>query len=651
MGILVVTLLVPAVSLLWFMDAAMRNERLATRQKLAELYRGQLALPQSRLQQYWREVAKRLETNAILTPPSLAFAECVRSGPVESVLILDEQGRVLYPNTPTALPSDFGELEARWAEAGRLEYLRRYAEAARQYDAVARAATNLHASARAVQAQARCLAQAGDSEAVIHIVEEIFGDERYRDASDLQGRSIAANAELLALESMTNRFSPSFLSLAQRFSARLMDYHDPALAAPQRRFLMKELSRLSSGTIGFPTLSAEQMAAETVEHPGMRWAALGQGDRSEQREPVDGFAIKRGARPDVWQLLTPNLRVLGLIHADQFVAASTAASSEHSAADVLIKLAFPDEGVANAFATRPAGPQMPGWQLTLQLKNPELFDIAAGRRAAIYFWTGLLVMAGMAVLALLALRLVRRQMSLARLKNDLAATVSHELKTPLSSMRVLLETLLHSDQWEEAKAREYLQLILQENERLGRLMEAFLTFSRLDRKKYTFQFAPLPARQVIEAAMNSVRGRMDHPDCRWEVEVEEDLPLILADAVTLTTALSNLLDNAYKYSSNAKHIVLRARAVPGSVILSVSDNGIGLAPRERKKIFQPFYQIDQRLSRQGSGCGLGLSIVQFITRAHRGSVSVESRPGGGSTFAISLPIAFPLDPSRKEATA
>jgi signal transduction histidine kinase len=260
-------------------------------------------------------------------------------------------------------------------------------------------------------------------------------------------------------------------------------------------------------------------------------------------------------------------------------------------------------------------------------------------------------MAGMGVLTVLAVRLVRRQMTLARLKNDLAATVSHELRTPLSAMRVLLETLLDSDQLEETRTREYLQLIAQENERLGRLIETFLTFSRMERRKYAFHFSPVPARQIIEAVVASVRGRLEAPGGRLDVEIEDNLPLVMADPVTLSAALMNLLENAWKYSDEIKHIALRARAAHGSVIFSVTDHGIGIAPREWKRIFQPFYQVDQRLSRKGGGCGLGLSIVQFITRAHDGRVSVESRPGCGSTFAISLPVAATTRRIRKEAIA
>ena len=295
--------------------------------------------------------------------------------------------------------------------------------------------------------------------------------------------------------------------------------------------------------------------------------------------------------------------------------------------------------------------RIPGWRLALSLKDEKLFATTTKHRTAVYFWTGILVVAAMGVLTLLAIRLLSRQTALARLKNDLVATVSHELKTPLSSMRVLVDTLLDSEKLEEQTTREYLQLIAQENERLSRLIENFLTFSRMERRKYTFHFRSLPARQIVDATVEAVRERFAAPDCRFEVQVEPELPDIVADADALPTALINLLDNAWKYSDDTKKIILRARAGNGSVAFSVQDNGIGIAPRETERIFQNFHQVDQRLSRKGGGCGLGLSIVRFIVTAHHGSVSVESEPDCGSTFTISLPAASVATKLRKEDAA
>src|SRR5262245_28551302 len=625
-ALLLFAVLVPAACLLWFMSAAMRNERLAAQQKLADAYRARLSDSRQRLQQYWRETVTALENMAATNPPPTAFARCVQSGFVDGVVLFNEEGHIIYPNKPSAQNGDPGDRsEPKLQEASRLEHLGKYLDAASRYDALARESTNDNLAARAFQSEARCRLQAGQNDAVIQIVNGVFGDARYHRAADLQGRLIAANAELMALELMTNRNSSAFQSIARRLAARLTDYENPVLAAPQRRFLMKEVQKLWPENAAFPTLAAEELAAEITD---------------SNLRPVRDFSLQRSATTGVWQWTTPNGRVTALLRSDKLLpAAKGLMAPESSLADVDITLAPPDADAADAFLTLPAGEQMPGWRLALSVKDRTFFEANTGRRTALYLWIGIAVVAAMGFLSLIAVRLVRRQMTLARLKNDLAATVSHELKTPLSSMRVLVDTLLASERFDEQRTRDYLQLISQENERLGRLIQNFLTFSRMERKKYTFHFSPSPVRPIVDAAVEPMRGRFTAPGCRLDVQVEENLPAIVADPDALGAALTNLLENAYKYSDEIKHVVLRARAQNGSVTFSVKDNGIGITSREQKRIFQPFYQVDQRLSRKGSGCGLGLSIVQFITTAHHGTVSVESQPGHGSTFTLSLPVA------------
>jgi len=243
------------------------------------------------------------------------------------------------------------------------------------------------------------------------------------------------------------------------------------------------------------------------------------------------------------------------------------------------------------------------------------------------------------VLALAVGGTISRQMRLARLKNDLIATVSHELKTPLASMRVLVDTLLEGRCKDERQMREYLQLIARENERLSRLIDNFLTFSRMERQHRAFEFAPVELAEVVSAAAGAVQDRFAAEGCRLNVEVAPDLPTIRGDRDALVTVLLNLLDNACKYTQDEKRVEVRAYAEADAVCLAVSDNGIGLSRRAAKKVFDRFYQVDQSLSRSAGGCGLGLSIVKFVVDAHAGRISVDSQPGRGSTFTVKLPVA------------
>jgi signal transduction histidine kinase len=626
--LLLLLVLVPAVSLVWFMNAAMRNERLAAREQLTEVYRAQLSSVQSRFEEHWSRTIAALNEVARSSSPAAAFAKCVQAGAVDSVIVFDEQGRVAYPGTPSAPTGEPEKLPPQWAEASRLEYARKEpAQAAKAYHALAVQATNVHLAARAFQAEARCLVQSEQKDAAIQLITETLSDGRFDHAVDAQGRVIAANAELMMLELLTNHALPVFHATAERLRGRLVDYDSPVLASAQRLFLMKELLKLRP-EIQFPTLPAEELAAAWRDNRG---SAIGTG------------VLKRAPVANHWQFLTGDRRVIALLRPDKLMPANANLPKAE------VALLPPDVEREDAFVTMAAGSQFPGWRMALALKDQRLIVAATKSGATLYLWTATLVVGIMGMLMFVTVRILRRQVALARLKNDLAATVSHELKTPLSSMRVLVDTLLQSERLDEATAREYLELIAGENERLSRLIQNFLTYSRMDRRKHAFQLRPASPRQIIDSAVKAMSARFEVPGCRFEVQVDSDLPEIMADSDALTTALANLLDNAYKYSEEIKHIVLRARAVDGQVSFSVQDNGFGIAPRETKKIFWHFYQVDQRLSRACGGCGLGLGIVQFIVEAHDGVVTVESQPGRGSTFSITLPALEAAAPG-KEAT-
>jgi len=389
------------------------------------------------------------------------------------------------------------------------------------------------------------------------------------------------------------------------------------MPAPQRRFLMRRLRELFPQEPAFPTLAAEELAASYIAagpaHPA-------------------GELLRPAALPGVWQIASSDRRLTLLFET---------AGLQNRLARVLGTnvVLMPPGRSGGKFALMAAGASQPGWQITLSDREQSLLQAAAAAQIASYYWVGAMALAAVLALALLAVRLIRRQVALAQLRNDLVANVTHELKTPLASMRLLVDTLLNSPVLHEETARQYLQLIARENLRLSRLIDNFLAFSRMERNKQAFDFSEAAPKDIVEASAAAVRERFNTPDCRFEAQAAPDLPPITADSGALVTALLNLLDNAYKYSGDRKEILLRADAENGHVAFAVRDNGIGVPPRETKRIFRRFYQVDQRLARTGGGCGLGLSIVNFIVTAHHGTVRVESEPGRGSTFIITLPPA------------
>jgi signal transduction histidine kinase len=289
-----------------------------------------------------------------------------------------------------------------------------------------------------------------------------------------------------------------------------------------------------------------------------------------------------------------------------------------------------------AFLHAPLGKFFPGWRAEIHFSDVDIFEKTANRQKVIYIWAGLLAIAVMVAAGLLTAQAIGKQIKINKLKNDFIATVSHELKTPLASMRVLVDTLLEGSYRDQHQVTEYLELVSKENERLTGLIDNFLTFSRMERNKQAFAMARTSPAAVARDAAEAVKTKFSKGKCTFEVNIPDDLPDVTADRDAMVTVLVNLLDNAYKYSYDEKQIELSVSSEDGSVCFCVSDNGAGMSRRSVKRIFNRFYQADRSLARRAEGCGLGLSIAKFIVDAHKGTISVESKPGEGSTFTICL---------------
>jgi signal transduction histidine kinase len=246
---------------------------------------------------------------------------------------------------------------------------------------------------------------------------------------------------------------------------------------------------------------------------------------------------------------------------------------------------------------------------------------------------------------ILALRTASREMRLSQMKADFVSNVSHELRTPLASIRVFGEFMKLGRVGEQAKIREYGEHIETESRRLTQLINNILDFSKIESGRKTYNFERVQVEEIVAETLKTCEVRLKQSG--FSIVFQQSprpLPAATVDRDAVAQALMNLLDNAVKYSeqSEKKEVVVRVAERDRTINVSVTDHGCGIARDEQKKIFEKFYRVSTGLVHDVKGSGLGLSLVKHIVEAHRGTVTVESEPGRGSVFTISLPAADPV---------
>jgi signal transduction histidine kinase len=235
--------------------------------------------------------------------------------------------------------------------------------------------------------------------------------------------------------------------------------------------------------------------------------------------------------------------------------------------------------------------------------------------------------------------IVSKEMALARLKSDFVSNVSHELRTPLALIRLYAETLELGRITTQDKKQQYYRIIRKESERLSALINNILDFSRIEAGHKEYEFRETDIAELVRNTLDSYRYQIEQQGFALEENIDSNLPAVPVDREAIARALVNLVNNALKYSCEEKFLGVKLYRDNSVVKLEVADHGIGIERRDQSKIFEKFYRAGDPLVHNTKGSGLGLSLVRHITQAHGGEIAVESTPGRGSKFIMSLPLA------------
>ena len=313
-------------------------------------------------------------------------------------------------------------------------------------------------------------------------------------------------------------------------------------------------------------------------------------------------------------------------------------------ANIVAYVVSPSEPLTDDFLERRSlAPWLTGWATVVAAKDPEALVAQQVRRRTLRVVVIFTSVFSLSFGALLLVRLLKRELDVAHLKTDFAANVSHELRSPITQIRLKGEALmLGLADTEEERDNAY-AAIVRESERLSRLVDNVLDFSAIERGAKRYTLRPADIFDTTMKAVDSISSAQELQDKDLAVDLPFDLPQVDHDPDAIAQCLINLVSNAAKYSAPNGRIAILGRLVEDpqlgpSVDIAVSDDGIGIPPHDLRRIFEPFFRSNDSLARRRKGTGIGLTITKYIMDAHGGQILVQSRPGQGSTFTLRFPL-------------
>jgi signal transduction histidine kinase len=284
------------------------------------------------------------------------------------------------------------------------------------------------------------------------------------------------------------------------------------------------------------------------------------------------------------------------------------------------------------------GPNFP--DVRVDISNTDAFpgsDSGSARR--FFYWLALLLVLSVTLFGSYVLwRDVRRELEMAEMRSQFVSSVSHELKTPLTAIRMFAETLSLSRSRNPEAQREYLETIVNESERLTRLLNNVLDFSKIEMGRMVYRPKPESLADIVQAAARTLQYPLNQRGFTLNTKIEDGMPDVILDRDAIEQAILNLLNNAMKYSGEARTIDLGLLRNGGDAVIRVTDHGIGIDLQEQTKIFKKFYRVSSPENERITGTGLGLALAAHIVKAHGGRIEVDSTIGQGSSFSIYLPL-------------
>jgi signal transduction histidine kinase len=281
---------------------------------------------------------------------------------------------------------------------------------------------------------------------------------------------------------------------------------------------------------------------------------------------------------------------------------------------------------------------VPAWSLEFCQPPPRSMPPFLLSRRGLYLFIFLLI-AGILVFGLaLTLRSVSHELELARMKSDFVSTVSHEFKSPLTSIRQLAEMLQSGRAPTEERRQKYYEVLLEQSERLALLTDNILSLAKIEEGRARLALERTDIPELLRGVVTAFRDRVGHEGFEIALEIGGNIPYLAVDRTALSQALANLIDNAVKYSGDSRRIEVRAAAEGAEAAIAVRDFGVGIKKDDIPRLFDRFFRAGDELTRTVKGSGLGLTLVKEIIDVHGGRIEAESEPGKGSVFTVRLPV-------------